>query len=147
MHAYGHEQGQRVGRKGGIKKGIRWQQQQEQITHHHHNHLYTLFNPLLGSPPQEESDFLKTAKRGDHTQLSTKMPMNGKSPHDQEEDEAGECGLLLSLSLHHQRSNASSLSEVSEGVLSPLVGSKFREYSLSEERSVNLDLSIALCGS
>ncbi|RVW74308.1 putative Myb family transcription factor [Vitis vinifera] len=99
----------------------------------------------------EESDFLKIAKLEDQKHAAAQMNKNEdneRRPADGEE--AGGCGLSLSLSLHHpstQRSNASSTSEISEA-FSSYPRSNFKDSfgSYSEERSINLDLSIALCG-
>lgn len=67
-----------------------------------------------------------------------------KSGHVQEKvDEVGDCGLSLSLSLHHpiaQMSNTSSTSETSE-----TYSRNNQSDQSSSKCSVNLDLSIALC--
>ncbi|XP_038691820.1 myb family transcription factor MOF1-like [Tripterygium wilfordii] len=99
------------------------------------------YNSSKYSVELEESDFIKIAERDDHTYKSkaTCTPKNtviGRA----KEDEGNEgCELSLSLSLRHpfssQRSNVSSTSDISEA------------FSCSSGRhSVNLDLSIALCG-
>ena len=77
---------------------------------------------------------------------------NERRAVDDEAAAAAGYGLSLSLSLlQHpstQRSNASSTSEISEAFSSYHSRSDFKDSfgSFSEERSINLDLSIALCG-
>ncbi|KAK6242427.1 hypothetical protein SCA6_007816 [Theobroma cacao] len=70
-----------------------------------------------------------------------------------EEEADGGCELSLSLSLHHhpssQKSNTSSTSEISSSEAFSLYSrSSYKDCSgtSSAQRSVNLDLSIALCG-
>lgn len=136
--------------KRGIKEGggFRWQTQAPSPAFPLPHDLYNL-NPF--GYAAEESDFLKIAKLEDQKHAAAQMNKNEdneRRPADGEE--AGGCGLSLSLSLHHpstQRSNASSTSEISEA-FSSYPRSNFKDSfgSYSEERSINLDLSIALCG-
>lgn len=136
--------------KRGIKEGggFRWQTQAPSPAFPLPHDLYNL-NPF--GYAAEESDFLKIAKLEDQKHAVAQMNKNEdneRRPADGEE--AGGCGLSLSLSLHHpstQRSNASSTSEISEA-FSSYPRSNFKDSfgSYSEERSINLDLSIALCG-
>ncbi|KAJ9708699.1 hypothetical protein PVL29_000627 [Vitis rotundifolia] len=136
--------------KRGIKEGggFRWQTQAPSPAFPLPHDLYNL-NPF--GYAAEESDFLKIAKLEDQKHAAAQMNKNEdaeRRPVDGEE--AGGCGLSLSLSLHHpstQRSNASSTSEISEA-FSSYPRSNFKDSfgSFSEERSINLDLSIALCG-
>ncbi|THF97778.1 hypothetical protein TEA_009507 [Camellia sinensis var. sinensis] len=75
---------------------------------------------------------------------------NSRNGH-AEEEEADGCGLSLLLSLHHpsaQRSNASWTSDMSEAISSSYSRPNFNDCSgsSSEKHSINLDLSIALCG-
>ena len=70
---------------------------------------------------------------------------------DEEEKEGGGCELSLSLSLQYhpstQRSNTSSTSEInSSEAFSSYSNYKDCSGSASIQRSLNLDLSIALCG-
>ncbi|KAL3635897.1 hypothetical protein CASFOL_020444 [Castilleja foliolosa] len=58
-------------------------------------------------------------------------------------NEADCCELSLSLPLHNQRSNVSSTSEISEAISSL----QFRSNSNQQIHQLNLDLSLALCGS
>ncbi|KAK1425506.1 hypothetical protein QVD17_20858 [Tagetes erecta] len=105
----------------------KWQQPHSFCVPHIH------FNPPFNH--QKVSDLLQISKPENDEQ----------SGHvDQEKvDEAGGCGLSLSLSLHHpiaQMSNASSTSEISETYL------RHNQSDQSSSKcSVNLDLSIALC--
>ncbi|PSS26830.1 Myb family transcription factor [Actinidia chinensis var. chinensis] len=128
---------------GGIKErdeGYRWQRSD-------------LFHNLLNNPfTRQQSGFLKIAVEEDQNRVSSKRSKFGNTDIAQAEDEvASGCGLSLSLSLHHpsaQRSNASSTSEISEAI-SSYSRSNFNDcsgFSLSEKHSINLDLSIALCG-
>lgn len=136
--------------KRGIKEGggFRWQTQAPSPAFPLPHDLYNL-NPF--GYAAEESDFLKIAKLEDQKHAAAQMNKNEdnqRRPADGEE--AGGCGLSLSLSLHHpstHRSNASSTSEISEA-FSSYPRSNFKDSfgSYSEERSINLDLSIALCG-
>ncbi|KDP38204.1 hypothetical protein JCGZ_04847 [Jatropha curcas] len=100
----------------------------------------------------QESDFLKIAKL-DHSKCKSdaeicKPDEATGSGRAQEEEGGGCCELSLSLSLPHlpsQRSNASSTSEISEAV-SSYSALKDCSGSSTGKRSINLDLSIALCG-
>ncbi|GMP92673.1 hypothetical protein CsSME_00042802 [Camellia sinensis var. sinensis] len=100
----------------------------------------------------EESDFLKVAMQEDQQCASSKRCKfdNSRNGH-AEEEEADGCGLSLLLSLHHpsaQRSNASWTSDMSEAISSSYSRPNFNDCSgsSSEKHSINLDLSIALCG-
>ncbi|GFY90939.1 homeodomain-like superfamily protein [Actinidia rufa] len=128
---------------GGIKErdeGYRWQRS-------------NLFHNLLNNPfTRQQSGFLKISVEEDQNRVSSKRSKFRNTDIAQAEDEvASGCGLSLSLSLHHpsaQRSNASSTSEISEA-MSSYSRSNFNDcsgFSLSEKHSINLDLSIALCG-
>lgn len=136
--------------KRGIKEGggFRWQTQAPSPAFPLPHDLYNL-NPF--GYAAEESDFLKIAKLEDQKHAAAQMNKNEDNERRPAVGEgAGACGLSLSLSLHHpstQRSNASSTSEISEA-FSSYPRSNFKDSfgSYSEERSINLDLSIALCG-
>lgn len=127
--------------KRGIKEGggFRWQTQAPSPAFPLPHDLYNL-NPF--GYAAEESDFLKIAKLEDQKHAAAQMNKNEdneRRPADGEE--AGGCGLSLSLSLHHpstQRSNASSTSEISEA-FSSYPRSNFKDSfgSYSEERSIN----------
>ncbi|KAF3431003.1 hypothetical protein FNV43_RR25733 [Rhamnella rubrinervis] len=115
-------------------------------------HLYNL-NPFKYAV--QESDFLKVNKLRDQNQEPEQRHKdNETSTRAEAEDmEAGGCELLLSLSLHqpssHRSSNASSTSEISEAISSYSRSSNYKDCSSSspgKRRSVNLDLSISLCG-
>ncbi|KAM0983311.1 hypothetical protein ACFX2I_010792 [Malus domestica] len=85
-----------------------------------------------------ESEFLK---------VTTKQEA-GRA-HAKDDDEASECELSLSLSLHHppsHKSNASS-SDLSGAISSSYSRSNYKDCSASSSgnRSLNLNLSIALC--
>ncbi|XP_022726446.1 putative Myb family transcription factor At1g14600 isoform X2 [Durio zibethinus] len=95
----------------------------------------------------EEEHKHAVEQTGKHVELNVKRLLG-----DEDEEEGGGCELSLSLSLHHpssQRSRASSTSEIS-------CSEAFSSYSLSNYKdclgssctqcSLNLDLSIALCG-
>lgn len=137
---------------------VQQQQQQEQahalsIPHDpcFHHHLL-LSNPLV----QGDSHFLKIGQQEDEkcdAPSSKRLKCeNSGCKHDKEVDVgARERGLSLSLSLHHhpsaQTSNASSTSEISEAISSYSRPSLNDCSALSSEKcSLNLDLSIALCG-
>ncbi|XP_028079999.1 uncharacterized protein LOC114281644 isoform X1 [Camellia sinensis] len=111
----------------------------------------------------QESDFLKVTLQEDKKCASSKRckfddySRHGHEDDDEEEEEGGGYGLSLSLSLRHhpyrQRSNASSTSEISEAISSYSRRSHvINDYSGSSSSShqnhtINLDLSMALCGS
>ncbi|KAL7240055.1 hypothetical protein ACSBR2_005839 [Camellia fascicularis] len=116
----------------------------------------------------QESDFLKVTLQEDKKcALSKRCKFDDYSrqehghedddAEEEEEEEGGGCGLSLSLSLHHHpyrhRSNASSTSEISEAISSHSRRSHvINDYSGSSSSShqnhtINLDLSMALCGS
>lgn len=125
-----------------------------QAAHIPHDLFYNLNNPFGHAISVEDSDFLKIAIQ-DQPHASSKSLKFIDSGNDNGEDEdAGGGGLSLSLSLHHpsaQRSNASnSTSEIGDAISSSYSRSIFNDCSVgssSEKRAVNLDLSIALCGS
>ncbi|KAJ8562904.1 hypothetical protein K7X08_031356 [Anisodus acutangulus] len=110
---------------------------------------YPLCNstPLRSSEVQD-AEFFKAIKNQDSYQESSKKcKFDGSKDIEnvrEGEEEDDDCGLSLSLSLHHpttQRSHASStISEISEAISSYSAGSNLNHYQLS----VNLDLSIAL---
>lgn len=93
----------------------------------------------------DDSDCLKVSKLYEEQKRSREETYcKSKKPKRHHQEEGGGCELSLSLSLHcpwSQRSIASATSEISEAI-SSCSGS-----SSAEQRSINLDLSIALCGS
>ncbi|KAK2974071.1 hypothetical protein RJ640_013580 [Escallonia rubra] len=98
-----------------------------------------------------QSNFLKIPQQEDQKSTassSCKLEVSRTGYNDNRE--AGGCGLSLSLSLHlpsSQKSNASSVTDVSEAISSyPCSNLNHCSGSSSEKHSVNLDLSIALCG-
>ncbi|XVE74590.1 hypothetical protein DITRI_Ditri12bG0029600 [Diplodiscus trichospermus] len=105
----------------------------------------------------EESNFLKVSKLEVEDHKHAEEEQDGEHVghrHRGEEDKGGGCELSLSLSLHHpssQRSNASSTSEISSGseAFSSYSRSNYKDCSgsASTQLTLNLDLSIALCGS
>ncbi|KAL7000692.1 hypothetical protein U1Q18_001845 [Sarracenia purpurea var. burkii] len=138
--------------------GCRWQLDQEatpiptSFSLPRHHLFYNLNNPIGHAGAVQESDFLKLQE--DQPQAPSKRckfnDLRTGCGHGRDEDEAvGGCGLSLSLSLHYpssmQRSNVSSTSEIGEAISSR---SFLSDCSGSEKRtSMNLDLSMALCGS
>ncbi|KAG8503478.1 hypothetical protein CXB51_001458 [Gossypium anomalum] len=102
----------------------------------------------------EESDFLKVSKVDveDHKYVGKHVDDHPNARRhagkdDEVEDKGGGCELSLSLSLHHP-SSQSEVSSSSEA-LSLVSGSNYKDCSgssLCTLRSINLDLSIALCG-
>ncbi|KAI6685954.1 hypothetical protein NL676_031867 [Syzygium grande] len=109
------------------------------------------FNDPLECAAKEESKFPLMAKLQDPTQKSRKglklTDWRSFPLEEYEESEGRELSLSLSLQCHFiHRSNGSSASEISEAFSSC---SRSREYSgsYSDKSSVNLDLSMALCGS
>ncbi|KAF8398818.1 hypothetical protein HHK36_014678 [Tetracentron sinense] len=146
-----------MGERRGIKEGFRWQTEAPFTVFSLPSDLYNLnaFGYAV-----EESEFSKIAKQEgqqltsrvyamDNAEDSFRSPSQSIDVARLEKKEAGGCKLSLSLSLHpsRQRSNASSGSEISEAI-SWSSRSKFKECSgsSSEERDINLDLSISLCG-
>ncbi|XVF02957.1 hypothetical protein REPUB_Repub04eG0219000 [Reevesia pubescens] len=125
-----------------------------------HDHLYNL-NSFKYSV--EESDFLKVTKEeiedhkhaeeqdGKHVNVIRNVRKRRRVGNEEEEGGGG-CELSLSLSLHHpssQRSNTSCTSEIScSEALSSYSRSNYKDCSgsSSTQRTLNLDLSIALCG-
>lgn len=123
-------------------------------------HLYINLNPFKYAV--QESDFFKVSKREDDgkreaTKQLSRQERNRKA--DLEEGiigAAGVCELSLSLPLHQQypssnRSNnaASSASEISEAISSySMSAASYKDCfsSSAKHTSLNLDLSIALCG-
>lgn len=74
--------------------------------------------------------------------------LNGASSAPTRDERSDGCELSLSLPLPHpsaQRSNASSVSEISE-TISPYSSVKDSSGSSYNKQRVNLDLSLALCG-
>ncbi|KAA8529921.1 hypothetical protein F0562_034475 [Nyssa sinensis] len=105
--------------------------------------FYNLNNPFAHADAVEASDFLQVVAEDKKCSSSKRCKMDHTVNGNAEDEEAGGCGLSLSLSLHQpstQRSNASS-SEISEAI-----SSYSRSYFNDCYASVNLDLSIALCG-
>ncbi|KAK9277638.1 hypothetical protein L1049_007184 [Liquidambar formosana] len=147
---------QTMAEKRGIKEGggFRWQTPQAQAP----SKPFSLPHDLYSLDPfgyaAEESDFLKISMQEDQRRPSAqrckheKMRRSGRA---EDEDAGHNCGLSLSLSLHHpstQKSNASSTSEISEAI-SSYSRSNLKDCSgSSSEKSstLNLDLSIALRG-
>ncbi|XP_008220974.1 PREDICTED: putative Myb family transcription factor At1g14600 [Prunus mume] len=103
-------------------------------------HLHYNFNHPSSQFSLQESDFFKVTKP------------EARADADQD-NEDGDCQLSLSLSLHHpsshkSKSNASS-SEFSGAISSYSPRSNYKDCSTSSSgnhRSINLSLSIALCG-
>lgn len=133
----------------GIKEacgGSRWQTQQPQSFFlPQQQDLYDL-NPFKYAV--QESDFLKvdvSTRRGRvDDEKRTPQRMNAQ------EGGSGGCELSLSLSLPNpssHRSNASSMSEISEAI-SSYSRSNYKDCSSSSsgKHAINLDLSVALCG-
>ncbi|KAK9051175.1 hypothetical protein SSX86_027801 [Deinandra increscens subsp. villosa] len=108
-------------------------------------HSFSVPNFHLNPPftHQQESDFLQISnpENGEHG-WSNEVEYE-KSRVQEKADEAGDCGLSLSLSLQHplpQMSNSSLTSELSE------TQSRHNQSDQSSNKcSINLDLSIALC--
>lgn len=110
------------------------------------------FNDPIECAAKEESKFPLSAKLQDRTQ----MPRKGFKVTDwrsfplEEYEESEGCELSLSLSLQchsiHRSNGSSSASEISEA-FSSCSRSRDCSGSYSDKSSVNLDLSIALCGS
>ncbi|XP_010270741.1 PREDICTED: putative Myb family transcription factor At1g14600 [Nelumbo nucifera] len=150
---YFHDYLQAMAENGGIKEGFRWQAEAPSTSFSLPPHLYNL-NAFGYS--MEESQFFKMAQVNVEQLPSTRkrkmenMDNSFQSHLTQsvdkehtEEEEAGDCTLSLSLSLRPSaQSNASSTSEISEAISS----SKDCSGS-SQQRHINLDLSISLCGS
>ncbi|XP_052203941.1 myb family transcription factor MOF1-like [Diospyros lotus] len=152
----------------------RWQRQQQSHEEAEAAPIFTAFSlphHLFYNPSSahadavEESDFLKISmQEEDEEGASSKRCKLGSSGHgngdeEEEEEEARHgCALSLSLSLPRfaaaQGSHASSTSDLNEAISSPFSRSSFSRSSFndcsgpaSKKRSINLDLSIALCGS
>ncbi|KAI3719913.1 hypothetical protein L6452_20819 [Arctium lappa] len=121
------------------KEGIgdhKWQQPHSfSIPNFHFNPSFTYL---------KKSDFLKVSKLENGEKVGFDWMEIEKPRHIEEDvDHEPAGGLSLSLSLHHpsvQRSNGSSMSEISE----TLSRHNLSDHS-SNKCSVNLDLSIALC--
>lgn len=96
----------------------------------------------------EESDFFKVSEQEDRTCSSLRgcKLESFKDKHENEDDDGG-CGLSLSLSLHPstQRSNVSSVSEISETISSSYRRHDFSHCHGSSSGKPSLDLSISLC--
>ncbi|XP_007045387.2 PREDICTED: uncharacterized protein LOC18609950 [Theobroma cacao] len=113
---------------------------------------YDIYNLNSFKYSMGEPDFLKVAKveaEDHHTHVEQIVRRHAGD----EEEADGGCELSLSLSLHHhpssQKSNTSSTSEISSSEAFSLYSrSSYKDCSgtSSAQRSVNLDLSIALCG-
>ncbi|KAJ0683199.1 putative transcription factor MYB-HB-like family [Helianthus annuus] len=121
------------------KEGIgdhKWQQPHSFSAPHFH------FNPPFTH--LKESDFLQISQpeNGEHESFN-RVEYEKSGDIQEKVDGAGECGLSLSLSLHHpmtQTCNSSLTSEISE-----THSTHNQSDHSSNKRSVNLDLSIALC--
>ncbi|XP_075656537.1 myb family transcription factor MOF1-like isoform X1 [Castanea sativa] len=134
----------------GIKEGwgSRWQTQPQSPAFFLPQDLYNLNSVKYAV---QESHFLKVSSLEDQKHTPERRPKhenNGRGSA--QEQEVGGCELSLSLSLPHpssQKSNASSMSEISEAI-SSYSRSYYKDCSSSSsgKRSINLDLSIALCG-
>ncbi|XP_038701480.1 myb family transcription factor MOF1-like [Tripterygium wilfordii] len=133
--------------RGGTVNNGRFRSDEGKISHSLQAHDLN-DNSLKCSVELEESEFIKIAEPEDHT-FKAKAMCKPKNTGNRrvEGDEGNEgCELSLSLSLRHpfssQRSNASSTSEISEAF-----STDNKDVSgFSGQHSVNLDLSIALCG-
>ncbi|XAR48011.1 hypothetical protein NMG60_11030687 [Bertholletia excelsa] len=127
--------------------GYRWQKVRER------DQLLSCLscNPFGHANAKEQSDFLPKIGIQDEgcAPPKTSEHDNSRNGHAGEEDASGAYGLSLSLSLQHAsalRSNTSSMSETSQAFLSCLRSNSKDCSSSSEKPSINLDLSIALCG-
>ncbi|KAG2707656.1 hypothetical protein I3843_05G145400 [Carya illinoinensis] len=131
----------------GIKEGYvgsRWQAQPQSTAFYLPQDLYN--RSSLKYAVEKESDFLEVPGLERPTERMPKRESEGRG----NVLEVGGCELSLSLSLpppSSQRSNASSMSEISEAISSyPWSNYKDCSSSSSGKHSINLDLSIALCG-
>ncbi|XWS69428.1 hypothetical protein CRYUN_Cryun04dG0178200 [Craigia yunnanensis] len=143
----------------GIKEGngaFMWEHTQSQGQSTTFSQPHDLYNLNSFKYSVEESDFLKVAKvqvedhkhaeeqDGKHVERNVRRRLGDK--------EGGGCELSLSLSLHHpssQRSNTYSTSEISSSeAFSSSSRSNYKDCSGSSntQLTLNLDLSIALCG-
>lgn len=128
--------------------GYRWQ------AHIPHHLFYNLNNPFGYASSVEQSDFLKmTMQEGQQHASSKRLKFNNSGNHHAKDEDAGGGRLSLSLSLHQpsaQISNGSnSTSEIGDAI-SSYSRSYIKDCSVgssSEKRAINLNLSIALCGS
>ncbi|KAM7484771.1 hypothetical protein LguiA_000780 [Lonicera macranthoides] len=113
--------------------------------------LFHNLSPIGHVNAVKESDFLKISNRDDDENCTlTKSGKHENTEKGNKKEVGNGYGLSLSLSLHHpstQRSNGSSTtSEISEAI-SSYSRSSFNECSGSySEKLVNVDLSLALCG-
>ncbi|KAF5449958.1 hypothetical protein F2P56_030351 [Juglans regia] len=131
----------------GIKEGYagsRWQTQPQSTAFYLPQDLYN--RSSFKYAVEKESDFLEVPGL---ERTKERMP-KGENEKRGNVVEVGGCELSLSLSLpppSSQRSNASSMSEISEAI-SPYPWSNYKDCSSSSsgKHSINLDLSIALCG-
>ncbi|GMI87464.1 hypothetical protein HRI_002415700 [Hibiscus trionum] len=116
---------------------------------------HDLYNINSINYSSEESDFLKVSKEDveDHKFIDGKHVVDDRNVRRDvgkdggEDGKGGGCELSLSLSLHHPSSH----SEISSGseALSLVSGSNYKDCSGSSScnlSSINLDLSIASCG-
>lgn len=99
----------------------------------------------------EESDFFKVSEQEEKTSSSLRSCQfaSFEDKHENEDEDGGGCGLSLSLSLQHpstQRSNVSSVSEISETISSSYRNHDFRHCNDSSSAKPSLDLSISLFG-
>ncbi|KAL8120649.1 myb family transcription factor MOF1-like [Apium graveolens] len=99
----------------------------------------------------EESDFFKVSEEEEKTCSSLRRCQfeSLQDKHENEDDDGGVCGLSLSLSLQQhpytQRSNVSSVSEISETISSSYRRHDFSHCYGSSSGKPNLELSISLC--
>ncbi|KAB1206081.1 hypothetical protein CJ030_MR7G009310 [Morella rubra] len=139
-----------ISEQTGIKEGYgcsRWQTQPQSPAFFLPQNLYNLSSFKYAV---KESDFLKLSSPENQKYPQERTSKRENSGRRNGREEAGGCELSLSLSLpppSSQRSNASSMSEISEAV-SSFPWSNFKDCSSfsGKQRRLNLDLSIALCG-
>ncbi|OAY25406.1 myb family transcription factor MOF1 [Manihot esculenta] len=137
-----------MGIKEGNGGGFRWEQTHSKSKATAFSLPHDLCSLKSFKYAVEESNFLKIAKQ-DHGKGKSEASRSGRT----EDEEGGDCcELSLLLSLPHassQRSNASCTSEISEAFSSYVDNrSTLKECSGSSsgKHNINLDLSIALCG-
>lgn len=112
---------------------------------HDDDHLYTLKYAVA---VEESDDILKVNKNGSDELIH--MHQNNVLRGQAEDEEADDFELSLGLSLPHpssQRSNASSTSDIGAEAISLYSRSNAKDcFGSSRRYNINLDLSIALCG-
>ncbi|GMY18071.1 myb family transcription factor PHL12-like [Fagus crenata] len=139
------------GEHRGIKEGCgssRWQTQPQSPPFFLPQDLYNLNS--FKYAVHEESHCLKVSGLEDQKHTPEKMSKHERNGRRSAKQEVGGFELSLSLSMPHpssQKSNASSMSEISEAI-SSYSRSYYKDCSSSSsgKHSINLDLSIALCG-